>query len=170
MATFITASIFSFDRLVTYFKGKPLYYLNDKELLIFERIPSYRKRLYAVEDIVQLLLFPGLQASRFTCSKVPTSINESVSFIIDLNHLQDQKDVVADDMGVRKNNGVDTTHVAVTFSEDHVKAVKRLSSSLSPCGKVYSVKRVYRTHATEPLRKLQVTYMVCIWQYVNFTI
>ena len=87
---------------------------------IFERIPSYRKRLYTIEDIVQLLLFPGLQASQFTCSKVPTSINESVSFIINLNHLEDQKDVVADDMGVWKNNGVDTTHVAVTFSEDHV--------------------------------------------------
>lgn len=113
--------------MVTYFKGEPLYYLNDKELPILERIPSYRKRLYTVEDIVQLLLFPGLQASGFTCSKVSTSIHESVSFIVNLSHLENQKDVVADDMGVWKNNGVDTTRVVVTFSEDHVKAVKRFS-------------------------------------------
>ena len=129
-------------------------YLNDKELPVFERIPAYRKRLYTAEDIVQLLLFPSLQASDFTCSKVPTSINENVSFIVNLSHLEDQKDVVADYMGVWKNNGVDTTRVAVTFSEDHVKAVKRLSS-----GKIYSVKRVYCTHATDTTLKKTTSYL-----------
>ena len=56
-------------------------------------------------------------------------------------------------MGVWKNYGVDTTCVAVTFSEDHVKAVKRLSSSVSPCGKVY------RTHATDTTLKKTISYL-----------
>ena len=123
--------------------------------------------MYTVEDIVQLLLFPGLQASQFTCSKVPTSIHKSVSFI---NHLEDQKDVVADDMGVWKNNGVDTTRVAVTFSEDHVKEVKRLSSSLSSGGKIYSVKRVYRTHATDGALKKITSYLYGMYEAILHTV
>lgn len=145
--------------MVAYFKGEPLYYLDDKELPILEKIPSYRKRLYSIEDIVQLLLFPGLQTSGFTCLKVPVSINKSVSFIVDLGHLENQKDLVADDMGVWKNNGVDTTRVVVTFSEGHVQTVRRYSSSLSTSGKIYSVKRVYRTHATDVTLKKVTSYL-----------
>ena len=138
----------------------------DKELPIFERIPSYRKRLYTVEDIVQLLLFPGLQVSQFTCSKVPTSINKSVSFIINLNHIEDQKDVVADDMGVWINNGVNTIHVAVIFSEDHLKAVERRFSSLSSSGKIYSFKRVYCTHATDGTLKKITSYLYDMYEAI----
>ena len=103
----------SFNSLVTYFKGEPLHYANDKDLPMLEQIPSYRKRLYPLEDIVQLLLFPGLHESQFTCSKVPTSIYQSASFIIDLDCLDSHKDILADDMGVWKNNRVDTAYLSV---------------------------------------------------------
>ena len=125
---------------------------------MLEQIPSYRKRLYPLEDIVHLLLFPGLHDSRFTCSKVPTSIHQSASFIIDLNCLDSHKDILADDMGVWKNNRVDTTYVSVLFCEGHVTNVKKLKSSDS-FTEAYSVKRVYRVHNTDTTLKKITAYI-----------
>ena len=70
---------------------------------IFERIPRSRKRLYSIESIVRLLLHPPLRSSDFISSSVPTSICENVSFIVDMDHLENQDDVLADDIGVWKN-------------------------------------------------------------------
>jgi hypothetical protein len=62
------------------------------------------------------LLHPTLPSSKIVCSKVPSSINEGISFIVDLESLDDPDDVLADDMGVWKNNGVESTRVRVLFS------------------------------------------------------
>ena len=101
---------------------------------MLEKVPAYRKRLYPIEDIAHLLLFPDLKKSRFTCSKVPTSIHQSASFIIDLDCLDSHKDIVADDMGVWKNNRVDTAYVSILFDEGHVTDVRKLKSSDSRIG------------------------------------
>ena len=69
----------------------------------------HTRRIYSVKDIVHLLLFPDLQKSGFVCSKVPTSIHQSVSFIVNLGQLDSPKDVLADDMGVWRHNGVDNS-------------------------------------------------------------
>ena len=150
---------YSFDNLVSYFKGEPSYYMNDKSLPMLEHIPSHKKRLYPIEDIVHLLLFPDLDKSGFVCSKVPTSIHQSVSFVVNLGQLDNHKDVLADDMGVWKHNGVDTVLVSVTFTEEHVQMVRRLNSSIAPGGQIYSVKRVYRTHATDSTLKKVTAYI-----------
>ena len=120
-------------------------------LPILERIVPSRKRLYSVEDIVKLLLHPDL---RYITTKVPTSISESVSFLIDLDKLDNKDDVLSDDMGVWKNNGVDTTFVHVTFSGSKVKTVVKCG----PPGS-YSVKRVYRIHDTDRSLKKLTTYI-----------
>ena len=64
-----------------------------------ELLPT-RSRLYSVEDIVQILLHPALQSSNICCRRVPTSISESVSFVIDLNSLDNKDDILSDDLGV----------------------------------------------------------------------
>lgn len=143
----------SFDSLVSYFEGEPSYYLNDKSLPMLEYIPSYKKRIYSVKDIVHLLLFPDLQKSGFVCSKVPTSIHQSVSFIVNLGQLDSPKNVLADDMGVWRHNGVDTVHVSVTFNEGQVQMVRISNSSIAPGRQIYSVRRVYHTHATDSTLK-----------------
>ena len=82
--------------------------------------------------------------------KVPTYINENVCFIVDLDQFENRDDVLSDDMGIWKNNGVDTTYVRVSFSENSVVNVEKCS----PPGS-HSVKRVYRTHGTDKsLKKL----------------
>ncbi len=110
--------------------------------------------MYGVEDIVKLLLHPNLNTSRYVCTKVPTSISESVSFIVDLDQLESQKDVLSDDMGAWKNNGVDTTYVRVAVSKEKVKKVVKCSHTGS-----YSVKRIYRTHGTDTSLKKLTTFM-----------
>ena len=118
------------------------------DLPILERIGHTRKRLYSVEDIARLLLHPSLKSSKFVCSKVPTSISEGVAFVIDLNSLEDRDDLSADDMGVWKNNRVDTNYVEVTIGKSAVHFVKKCSDKDRKSGS-YLVKRVYRVHGTD---------------------
>lgn len=59
-----------------------------------------RKRLYSVEDIVQLLLHPNLKSSKFVATEVPTMVCHNMSFIVNLDYLDAQDDILADDMGV----------------------------------------------------------------------
>ena len=141
-----------------FIKGVPQYYSNDPGMPIFERIPPSRKRLYSVECIVRLLLHPQLQSSKFISAKVPTSISESVSFLVDLDRLENRDDILADDMGVWKNNGVDTSYAHATLSAGKVMHVEKCGppSSSAQC---YKIKRVYRTHATDRTLKKLTAYI-----------
>ncbi len=137
----------------------PEYYCDDPNLPILERIAPSRKRLYSVEDTVRIVLHPTLQSSKFASTKVPTSINDSVSFIVDLDRLDDQSDVLADDMGVWNNNGVDTTYVRVALSESRVEVVEKCGPLGEFSAKTYLVKRVYRTHGTDASLKKLTAYV-----------
>ena len=66
---------------------------NDTKLPILEQIPYTKKQVYSVEDIVRLLLHPSLKSSKFTCSKVPSSVFKGASFVVDLDSLQNIDDV-----------------------------------------------------------------------------
>ena len=55
-----------------------------------------------MEEIVHILLKPDR-----VCTKVPCSIANNVTFVVDTSKLGDKKDGAADDMGVWKNNWVD---------------------------------------------------------------
>ena len=44
---------------------------------------------------------------------------ENMSFVVDVDHLENQ-DVFADDMGVWKNKGVDTSYIHATLSKRKV--------------------------------------------------
>ena len=126
---------------------------------IFERIPPSRKRLYSIEDIVRLLLHPpALQVSRFISACVSTSVCESVTFVVNVDHIENQDDVLADDMGVWKNNGVDTNYVHATLSERKVTSVEKCGPP-STSANTYKVKRVYRTHATDGTLKKLTAYI-----------
>ena len=51
--------------------------------------PHQEMFVYSVEDIVKLLLHTDLWSSRYITTKVPTSISESASFLIDLDKQDD---------------------------------------------------------------------------------
>ena len=88
---------------------------------IYEVIPSNQRRLYSAAEILQILLDPKLKASELICTTVPISIQRNVTFIVDTSKLEDKSDILADDMGVWKHNGVDTGHFKVLMSEDKYK-------------------------------------------------
>jgi len=143
------------NHLSTYIKGTPSYYNGDKEIPILGRILQRRKRIYSVEDITRILLHPSLKSSKFIATKVPTSISESMSFVVNLDCLKAHEDVVADDMGVWRNNGVDLTRVCVSFQDSCPMEIRKLSSKDVHSANTYCVKRVYRIHATDQsLRKI----------------
>ena len=90
----------SVKHLSAYIKGAQVYYNGDKGLPILERIQLHRKRLYSVKDVARILLHPLMKSSKFVAIKVPTSISESVSFVVNLDCLDAHEDVLPDDMGV----------------------------------------------------------------------
>ena len=128
-------------------------------------ILSYKKRLYSNQRHCSP---PTISRPTKVRVCVPTSIYQSVSFVVNLDHIDSHKDVLADDMGVWKHNGVDTVLVSVTFTEEHIQMVRRLNLSIPPGGQMYSVKHVYRTHATDSTLK-KVTAYIYGW-YVNTSI
>ena len=64
---------------------------------------------------------------KFVATKVPTSISEGMSFVVNLDCLEAQEDVVADDMRVWRNNGVNLTRVCVAFQNSCPMEIKKLS-------------------------------------------
>jgi hypothetical protein len=124
-------------------------------LPIYERISANKRRLYSVEDIASILLNPNLDSSSVVCKKVPTSICERVSFIMDIKSLENQDDILSDDLGVWKNNGIDTTYINVTMSSS--KEIESIVKCNMKSAATYSIKRVYRIHCTDNSLK-KITY------------
>ena len=123
--------------------GNPGYFHDDPALPIFEHIGATGKRLCSVEDVVRILLSPSLQSSKFISTKIPTSVNENLAFVVNLDQHDDQKDALSDDMGVWKNNGVDTSHDHVSFSKSEVEFVQKFHPPIASNSCTYIVKRVY---------------------------
>ena len=75
--------------------------------------------------------------------------------MVDANSLEDKNDLLCDDMGIWKNNGVDTSHYLVKKLNGEVISTEKLKSSSD---EAFTVKRVYRVHGTyASLKKLTVT-------------
>ena len=117
--------------LNAYIKLTPKYYDDDMDLPILEQISYTRKWLYSVEDIARMLLHPSLKSSKFVCTKVPTSASKRVSFVINLDSLDSKDDASADDVGVWKNNRVDTSYIHVTMEKSSVKMAQKRTSKRS---------------------------------------
>ena len=67
-------------------------------------------------------------------------------------------------MGVWKNNGVDTSYVRVTMGKSAVHLVQKCSAKDRKSG-TYSVKRVYRTHATDKSLKKITAFIYGKYKY-----
>jgi len=136
------------DQLNAFLKGAPSYYNNDEAMPILEKLPMERKRLYSVDDIIKLLLHPNIKSSEFVATKVPTMICNSLSFLVNLDHLDAPEDILSDDMGVWKHNGTDKTYRNVAFTDTGVSKITPCSSKDAKSASTYMIKRVYRTHGT----------------------
>lgn len=61
------------------------------------------------------------------CQRVPITVSHNVAFLVDVTKLDDPGDISSDDMGVWKNNGVDTCYV--TVARDAKKLVKSVPNA-----------------------------------------
>ena len=135
----------------------PECYEGDTALPIFSHISSKRKRLFTVKDVVSCILHPSHNAN-FFCQKVPTHIHSNVSFLVDTDQLDDPGDIDSDDMGVWKNNRVDSTYVIVQTNSREVADVDICKKSTKRGPGCFLMKRVYRIHGTDSsLKKITST-------------
>ena len=129
-------------------------YDNDEDLPVYERLSSKSRRLYSTEQLFEILLNSKLQSSNVLCSKVPTSVSSNVVFVVDVNKLDDPNDLLCDDMGVWRNNGVDNVRYLISLSNGQISTIEK---SFSSDEAAYTLKRVYRVHGTNAgLKKLTV--------------
>ena len=52
-------------------------------------------------------------------------------------------------MGAWTNNGVDTTHICVSFSESEMELIEKCDVDDASRVPTYSIKQVYRTHTND---------------------
>ena len=149
----------------------PELYEGDAGLPVFSRLTSQRKHLFTIQDVATCILHPKHNPAYF-CRKVPTHVNSNVSFLVDTNQFDDPGDIDSDDMGVWRNNRVDSVHITVQADSRAVTSVKKCMKS-SKRG-VFLLKRVYRIHGTDSsLRKITSTIYgmyVCMECRVAFII
>ena len=143
----------------------PDYYDNDEELPVYERLSSKSKRLYSPEQLLKIILNSDLQSSNVLCGKVPSSVSSNVVFVVGVNKLDDANDLLCDDMGVWRNNGVDNVHYLISLSNGEVSTLEK---SFSSDKAAYTLKHVYCVHGTNPgLKKLTVyIYGMCLYDVV----
>ena len=98
------------------------------------------------------------------CSTIPTFVNDNVSLVINLDFLDDSCDVLADNMGSWRNNGVHTTHFNVSVSSIKVKDVTICSSKDG----AYLLRRVYLTHSTDSSLKKLTAHIYGKWIHIIF--
>jgi hypothetical protein len=144
--------------LIQIASSSPELYEGDAGLPIFSHISSQRKCLFTVQDVAVCLLHP-CHNKAYLCKKVPTRISSNVAFLMDINVVDDPSDIDSDDMGVWKNNRVDSAYVSITVGPNEVTNVRICNKSmLSERDNVFVVKRVYRIHGTDSsLRKITST-------------
>ena len=142
----------------------PDYYVSDEDLPVYERLSSKSKRLYSPEQLLKILLNSNLQSSNVLCGKVPTSVSSSVVFVVDVNKLDDPNDLLCDNMGVWRNNGVDSIRYLVSLSNGQVSTMEK---SFSSDEAAYTLKCVYRVPCTWHQPWIKEANSVYIWYVGN---
>ena len=99
---------------------------------------------YNGERIAQILCDPTLDEESL-CSTHPTSVENNVSFVVDLSKLQDRNDVRSDDLGAWKCTGTHVLTFAVKCSNDGCVVVNQKS----PGAIIINVRRQYHVHGTD---------------------
>lgn len=87
-------------------------------------------------------------------------MSSSVVFIVDVNKLDDPNDLLCDDMGVWRNNGVDSVRYLITLPNGQVSTMEK---SFSSDETAYMLKHVYRVHGTNPGLKKLTVYIYGMW-------
>ena len=105
---------------------------------------GHPRKGYSGEEIVKILMNPKFRDD-LLCSTHPVSVQNNVSFVVDLSKLKDPNDVRADDLGTWKCTGSRLLQFSVKMSDTDCRIVSDISSAT-----VVHVRRQYHVHATDP--------------------
>jgi hypothetical protein len=97
-------------------------YHNEQEQLpiLEEGKLSYSKQ----ELVITLLQHDFLAQHGKVCTQQPSNISASMSFVVDLEMLEDARDLTADDMGAYRLHGSPLEYVYVTFENGRIKRIE----------------------------------------------
>ena len=70
------------------FLSENVFYEGNRDLPIYEVIPSNQRCFYSAVDILQILLNPKLREYQLICNTVPISIQKNVAFVVDTSRLE----------------------------------------------------------------------------------
>ena len=105
---------------------------------------DYPVKGYSQEEIVHILCDPMLK-KEFICSSHPVSVENNVSFVIDVSELKNPNDVRADDLGSWKCTGSRVLRFSVKITSRSCSLV----TCSSPGAIEIGVRRQYFVHATD---------------------
>lgn len=105
---------------------------------------DYPLKGYSQEEIVHILCNPMLK-KELICSSHPVSVENNVSFVIDLSQLKNPNDVRADDLGTWKCTGSRVLNFSVKVTNKACRVVTGSSVGAVKIG----VRRQYFVHASD---------------------
>ena len=111
---------------------------------------------YSGEEIVKILLNPTFW-EELLCTTHPVSVQNNVSFVVDLSKLKDPNDVCADDLGTWKCTGSRLLQFTVRITDTDYRLVNDISSKFN--AEIVHVRRQYHVHATDPDLHRMIAFM-----------
>ena len=136
--------------MYTYYRESVEYYHDNQCLPVY----GHPRKGYSGEEIVKILLNPTFQ-NELLCSTHPVSVQNNVSFVVDLSKLKDPNDVRADDLGAWKCTGSRLLQFTVRITNTDCHFVNDTSSN----AEVVQVHRQYHVHATDPDLHRMIAFM-----------
>lgn len=106
---------------------------------------GHPKRGYNIEQIIDILLNPSFE-TKFLCKTNPISVQNNVSFVVDLARLSNPNDVRADDLGVWKCTGSRSLRFLVKLDDKSCTVVSKHSPTDET---VVHIRRQYHVHGTD---------------------
>ena len=111
-------------------------YHDNEYLLVY----GHPRKGYSGKEIIKILLNPTFQ-DELLCSTHPVSVQNNVSFVVDLSKLKDPNDVHADDLGTWKCT-------ASVYGQNNQHCC--IGNDTSTDAEVVYVQHQYHVHATDP--------------------
>ena len=132
---------------------------------IFHKPPSQ----YSIGQLIEMLLNPSLKPSQ-VCTKRPTNIKESATYVIDVQSLEHVKDALHDNFGRWEGTGSRERHF---IAEKHGNTVKiehiYQEGEVVRDPKAMKIRRIWSTHPSNRKFKRMVAFILgegLTWAFV----
>ena len=108
---------------------------------------SRSREHYSLDTLAKLLITDTVPSSN-VCSKQQVQVCRNVSFIVDLNMLDDPVDIRADENGVWKRKGSPVAYISMHTKEGKTRFFRR--TKVPTHSNHYKITRTYYRHASSP--------------------